>query len=90
MIVVINLLVADDGNCTTFLKSLSGKLVAVKRFALQGDENAALRALAAVSGDDRMLLVDCVKFFAIHNDDLIFCHKITKITAFLCNFAPDF
>ena len=66
-VVVVDLLVVDDGDGTALVQSLCGKLVAVKRFALQGDKYAALGALAAVGGDDRMLLVDCVKIFAVHN-----------------------
>ena len=60
------MLVIDNGDGTTLVEGLVGKLVAVKRFAFQGNENTALRTLAAIGSDDRMLLVDFVKFFAVH------------------------
>ena len=78
MIGVIDLLIAHDGDGTTLVKRLGGKLVAVKRFALQGDKYAALGALAAVGGDDRMLLVDSVKFFAVHNLFTLFAANLHK------------
>ena len=76
MIGIIYLLIANDGNSTAFIKSLAGKLIAVKRIALQGNKNAALGTVAAVGGDGRMLLIDCVKFFAIHNLYINFRAKI--------------
>ena len=55
---VIHLLVVNDGNGATLVQCLGRKLVAVKRFALEGDKDAALGAFTAVGGDDRMLLVN--------------------------------
>ena len=76
MVVVIYLLVVDHGQGATLVKRLGCKLVAVKRFAFQGNEDAALGAVATISRDARMLLVDGVKFFAIHNLFILFATKL--------------
>ena len=78
VIVVIHLLIADDGHSTTLVKRLCCKLVAVKQVALQCDENAAFRTVAAVGGDDGMLLVDSVKFLAVHILIVLFAAKVQK------------
>ena len=90
MITVIDLLIAHHSDSTSLVKCLSGKLVAVKAVALEGDENAALGAVTTVGGNDRMLLIDCVKFLNIHIDVHYFAANVHKKSAFLCTFAPDF
>ena len=53
-------LVVDHGKGAAFLQRLQGKLVAVERLALQGNENAALRAVTTVGSNNRMLLVESI------------------------------
>ena len=45
-----------------FLQSHAGKLVAVKRGTLQGEEDAALGTIAAVGGNHRVLKVNLIEF----------------------------
>ena len=44
-------LFVDHGIAATFLQGGGGKLIAVKRRALQGKEDGPLRAVAAVGGE---------------------------------------
>ena len=66
VIAVIYLLIVDDSDGATFVQGLGCKLVAVKRFALQGDKDAAFGTIAAIGSDYGMLFVDFVEFLAIH------------------------
>ena len=56
----VDCLVVDHGKGAAFLQRLQGKLVAVERLALQGNENAALRAVTTVGSNNRMLLVESI------------------------------
>jgi hypothetical protein len=52
--------VVHDGVGTSLLEGLEGELVAVEGLALQGEEDAPLRAVAAVCRDAGVLLVEFV------------------------------
>ena len=47
---------------TAFLQSHVGKLVAIKRCALQSQEDAALWTVAAIGGNHRVRLVNLIEF----------------------------
>ena len=58
LVLLRNLGIIDNGKGATLLECLHGIVVTVERFALQGKENAVLRALAAVRSHHRMLAVN--------------------------------
>ena len=49
-----------DGQCTSFLQGLCGELVSIEGVALQGQEDTADGAVAAIRRNARMLLVQSI------------------------------
>ena len=70
--------VVDDGVGATFLQSLKGELVAVEAVAVEGYEDAAGRAIAAVGGHAGMLLVEFVE--GVHGGVLIWAVHLAQHT----------
>ena len=57
----------DDGVAASLVERALGKLVAVERSTLEGNENTAARTVAAVGGHLRMLQVKLIELGDIHN-----------------------
>ena len=56
----------DDGVGAAFLECCQCKLVAVERCPSQSQEDAALRTVARIGSDARVLLVEFIDFFDVH------------------------
>ena len=69
----------DNGVGATFLQRHSRKLIAVEGSSFEGNENTSGRTITAVGGDNRMLLIQLIKFFDIHFRESYYGAKIQLI-----------
>ena len=56
----------DNRIRASLLQCLNSKLVSIKRFAFQSEEDTTLRTITAIGGDAGVLLVKFIKFLYIH------------------------
>ena len=78
------LCIVHNGVGTALFEGGDCEFVTVESLAFKGEEDGALGAVAAVSRDAGMLLIESIKFLDIHKlRD--FCAKLQKISDNLCN-----